>query len=318
MIATLQSLRFVFVMMIFMSHMAWQGIGPFDAGGDCGVAFFFILSGYVLSLGYGERIGQGTFSYRTFMLRRLTKLYPLHWHCLLVFLILSHQPVDSSVVLNALLLQSWIPDSSYYFSCNAVSWFLSDMLFLYVMFPLLYRWMSKMFLAVVLTTCLVAYLLTPDDYINSLLYVHPLVRTVDFCLGIALLRFTNATERQLPQWVGWASIALLAVLLAAYPYADVKWRNAPMFWIPILLLIAVVSRQQGSLSRLLSNRLLQSLGRLAMPLFMTHQLVIRVMEHRLSTLSYVPMLLVCLGVTLLVSWLVDRFFLQQIFRQKII
>ena len=44
MIATLQSLRFVFVMMIFMSHFAYRGFTPFDAGGDCGVAFFFLLS----------------------------------------------------------------------------------------------------------------------------------------------------------------------------------------------------------------------------------------------------------------------------------
>ena len=44
MIETLQSLRFIFIMMIFMSHFAYRGIGPFDAGGDCGVAFFFMLS----------------------------------------------------------------------------------------------------------------------------------------------------------------------------------------------------------------------------------------------------------------------------------
>ena len=51
MISALQSLRFVFVMMIFMSHFSYGGLMPFDAGGDCGVAFFFLLSGFVLTLG---------------------------------------------------------------------------------------------------------------------------------------------------------------------------------------------------------------------------------------------------------------------------
>ena len=47
MIATLQSLRFVFVMMIFMSHFDYRDIRAFDAGGDCGVAFLFLLIGVV-------------------------------------------------------------------------------------------------------------------------------------------------------------------------------------------------------------------------------------------------------------------------------
>lgn len=54
MIATLQSLRFVFVMLIFLSHFEYKEIAPLDAGGDCGVAFFFLLSGYVLSIRYGK------------------------------------------------------------------------------------------------------------------------------------------------------------------------------------------------------------------------------------------------------------------------
>ena len=79
MIETLQALRFIFVLMIFMSHFTYQGICAFDAGGDCGVSFFFILSGFVLSLGYGSRIREGTFSYGRFMQRRLWKIYPLHF-----------------------------------------------------------------------------------------------------------------------------------------------------------------------------------------------------------------------------------------------
>lgn len=36
---SIQALRFVFVMMIFMSHFYYRGFTTFEAGGDCGVAY---------------------------------------------------------------------------------------------------------------------------------------------------------------------------------------------------------------------------------------------------------------------------------------
>ena len=49
MIKTLQSLRFFFIMLVVLSHYIGTS---FDFGGECGVSFFFVLSGFVLSLAY--------------------------------------------------------------------------------------------------------------------------------------------------------------------------------------------------------------------------------------------------------------------------
>ena len=144
MIVTLQSLRFVFVMLIFLSHFSYQDIEALDAGGDCGVTFFFLLSGFVCSLGYGTKIETGQFSYFRFLWRRIRKFYLLHLLCLVFFLVVSMSSIDVKVLLNLLLLQSWVPDSDYYFSCNSVSWFLSSLLCCYLLFPLIYRHLSKM------------------------------------------------------------------------------------------------------------------------------------------------------------------------------
>lgn len=78
-IATLQSMRFVFCMQIFICHyFSNLGFHCFDYGGDAGVTFFFILSGFVLSMGCGASIKNGTFKYVQFLRKCLTKIYPLH------------------------------------------------------------------------------------------------------------------------------------------------------------------------------------------------------------------------------------------------
>lgn len=140
MISSLQSLRGIFAIMIFLTHFKWGGKVLFDAGGDLGVAFFFVLSGFALSAGYQRKISSRNFSTRQFMLRRIFKLYPLHLICLAAFILLNPSYLGSHIpetISNIMLLQSWIPLPEYYFSGNAVGWCLADFLFMYILFPTL-------------------------------------------------------------------------------------------------------------------------------------------------------------------------------------
>lgn len=313
MITTLQALRFIFVMMIFMSHFAYAGIGAFDAGGDCGVAFFFLLSGFVMARGYGSKMHDGTFSYRTFLHRRLLKIYPLHLLCLLAFLLLSHAAIDLRVVLNALLLQCWVPLTQYYFSCNAVSWFLSCILFCYAVFPWLYRHASWSVLVVVMTLYCAVYAAVPYDLVNNILYVNPLVRCVDFFLGIMLCRLFESNRLPAPPaWAELAVVLLLVVALVCYPYTDAKLRNAPLFWLVLIPLIFVFAHAKGPLSPLLASWPMRFLGSLSMPVFLLHPMVCSAVLRRLPEVHYVVALAVCIAAVLLLSWLIDRLLLRKI------
>ena len=52
----LQSLWFIFALMIFFHHVSDEtGIGMFSAGGSCVVSFFIILSGFILAMVYGDK-----------------------------------------------------------------------------------------------------------------------------------------------------------------------------------------------------------------------------------------------------------------------
>ncbi len=313
MIATLQSLRFVFVMMIMMSHFAYHGIGPFDAGGDCGVAFFLILSGFVLSLRYGGEIRNGSFHYGQFLKRRFWKLYPLHLLCLVFFLVVSRTTFDMSVLLNVLLLQAWVPVRDYYFSCNSVSWFLSCLFFCYLLFPWAYKHVSKRWTVGVLATYVMVCLLTPNEDVNAILYVNPMVRFVDFYIGVVLCRiYEKGYSLSGSAWMEWFLFLILMVLLAVYPHADEKLRNAPLYWLVLVPLILVFSKEQGPLSRQLKTGPLLMLASLSMPIFMTHQMLISLLFHWFPDMPVVVMLFLCIFVVLVVSWLIDRFVLKPI------
>ena len=303
MIATLQSLRFVFVMLIFLSHFGYKEITPLDAGGDCGVAFFFLLSGYLLSIGYGKRISDGTFHFAAYMKRRIMKFYPLHLLCLVGILVISHSAIDLRVVLNVLLLQSWVPDSFYYFSCNSVSWFLSSLMFSYLVFPWVYRHQSRGLTACVLAGYVAVYLLTPYDKVNAILYVHPMVRFVDFYLGMQLARWqVKIGKAEWAEWVEWVMVPLLLIAIVVYPGVDEKWRNAPLYWMVLLPFILVFAQQRGIISRLLKSRVMLWLGSVSMPFFLTHHVLIGILTRRLPDMPAGLMLAACLLIILVISW----------------
>lgn len=315
--ASFQSLRFVFVMMIVMSHFSYGGIQPFDAGGDCGVAFFFLLSGFSLSMGYGPKIGSGSFRFGQYLKRRLLKIFPLHLLCLACWIVAFRPAISWYLPLNALLLQSWIPVPGCYFSYNAVSWFLSSLLLCYLLFPLAYRMRGELLSGVVLIVCLTAYILVPSDRINALLYVWAPMRLMDFLLGMLLYRVHLRTQHvSIPRWTEPLLVLLLITALAVYPFADPKLRNAPLYWLVLLPLIYVFARQTGPVSRLLQNRILQWLGSLSMPVFLTHLIIFRILFQLFPSLHWSVMLALSFSIIVTASWIIEHLLLSKILSKK--
>ncbi len=73
-IPALDSLRFLFMLVIFFHHY-----GLYPHGGGFAVSFFFVLSGFSLTIGYRDRVLQPGFNYLSYITKRLVKFYPLHW-----------------------------------------------------------------------------------------------------------------------------------------------------------------------------------------------------------------------------------------------
>ena len=196
MIKELTSLRGIFIFFIFFHHC----LNLFPGGGTMGVAFFFVLGGFSMTLGYKDKVLQQGFSYKQYLLKRCIKFYPLHWLCLLAALPIAlsafHLKQIPVFFLNGALLQTWMPEESVYFSFNAVSWYLADTLFFAIVFPLLIKgiekvktWpkMSKIVVTILLVAVYLAViLLTPTVNYHYVLYICPLMRLFDFIIGVFL------------------------------------------------------------------------------------------------------------------------------------
>ena len=129
---------------------------PPDFQGGLAVSTFFIITGFVLYVGYRHKVcDTETFSYWTFIKRRYARVLPLHWICLIAyapFVFLNYAQIRDDYnfwqnesgeinlimgfVLTPFLMHSWIFSLCYW---NSVCWSLSCQLGFYFCFP----WMCR-------------------------------------------------------------------------------------------------------------------------------------------------------------------------------
>lgn len=292
MLKSIQSLRGIFALFIFLHHVL-----VFAAGGDSGVSFFIMLSGFVLCDGYQQKLCRNAITYKSFIVRRLVKIYPLHLLCLAAaFLLLFREQHNPLVwLVNLLLLQSWFPNPAIHFSGNNVSWFLSVLLLCYGIFPFIIRFVGKSLRKFLLAVCalLVVYFIAirfvPADMSNGVIYINPLFRLPDFILGILLWQILNGKANGLTKRVSemgtgiktvieLAAIAIFIATVAIYPSVQERYGLVSLWWPASAALISVFSlfnENGGFVSRLLQIKPLVFFGDMSFSFYMVHVLVIR-------------------------------------------
>lgn len=279
-IAELQSLRVLAILMIVASHLGLIGIMPFDAGGDCGTAFFFILSGFVTYLSQYDKLKARTYRHKDFLQRRIRKILPWHVGTWIVAVLLSHSWHSLLAALPSLfLVQSWIPRYAIYFGGNPVSWFLSDLLLAWMLLPWLYKWVQKRWSIVVVLGLYAIYTANVSaENINAWLYVFPPVRIVDFLLGMYLSRLFLSTETGCESWYDnlLVIVSIVCITLGCVFYEDLEphLRNAAVFW-PFLLMILFAAARHAAILKPLCWRPLVRLGDCTMVIFLTHWVLLR-------------------------------------------
>jgi peptidoglycan/LPS O-acetylase OafA/YrhL len=151
----LTSIRFVFAMLVvlfhgqsFLSHSGVSDHWPsiilaMMSRGNIGVDFFFVLSGFILSYSYQNRLNQPK-DCVGFWWARFARIYPAYLLAFMVFLPIAVHWVVSGrtrfglviAVLQLTLTQSWVPAAA--MEWNAPAWSLSAEAFFYALFPFIF------------------------------------------------------------------------------------------------------------------------------------------------------------------------------------
>jgi peptidoglycan/LPS O-acetylase OafA/YrhL len=313
-IAPLTGVRFIFAFLVVVYHIgiysAWlDGLAPEWRGviqsGPVAVNFFFVLSGFILTLGYTGR-GAGL---REFYAARVARIYPVYLLGLLLMLPVmataqlpdTVRPPDGpgmwlSLAASAGMVQAWIPEWSLHW--NSPGWSLSAEAFFYGLFPLLLLWVARLGARGAAGVMLGAYavsLLLPvgldavgvidlrsDDvhWDRAMCFANfwPLLRLPEFVLGMAagafFLRRPAGLERAAPAMVWGGLVCIVAGLVAGWGVVPlVVMTNGGLGLCMAVLLLGMACRAEG-LSRLCGAGPMVLLGKASYALYIIHVPVI--------------------------------------------
>ncbi len=214
----LTGLRFFAALGVFFYHAASQIYVKSDlwAVSGAAVSFFFVLSGFILTYVYIERLPK--MGVAQFYLNRWARLWPLHFFLLIIVLVYrypteySHdQELWGKLLANALLVQSWLPFENWPTTFNGVAWSISTEFGFYLVFPALLlmgrRWFLLTYFALIVAIVAGLYwingwIATDADkpFIFGLVYFHPFFRLLEFTSGMMvghayLMGFHRGLER---------------------------------------------------------------------------------------------------------------------------
>jgi len=282
----LTGLRGVGALWVVFYHVQFGHNLPVAEVGYLGVDLFFILSGFVLSHAHFN-IRWCRASYLEFLQTRFARIFPLHWMCLLLtVIIISVYPqirvsmaskfkwVD--LISSIFLVQNWgfgrvVP-------WNVPSWSLSTEWLMSITFPLFLsaeRRIRANLAAFLCVGCLLIFALFLNLTNNSVPDVTlraGLVRTVcEFAAGCLLYRFYESGRQvSMPTKV-------ISVLLFSFGFFIPSWSVVTIFGIPTLILLAAQSG--GLVFTVMSIKPFQFLGQISFSIYLTHWILLQLSDR---------------------------------------
>lgn len=334
-IPELTALRFFAALAVVLSHLHGLGfiniggIHDFLDGGRTAVAFFFILSGFVLAIRYAP--GKTMDGY---MVARFARVYPIHALTLLmsvvpVLLIVRKYPdmaadlfflkehpaatLSLSFIAQIFLLTAWLPFAAMNQPWNGPAWSLSCEIFFYACFPWLRSKINRLSVIAILLVLVAGWVaqgcwlagiekLLPASRGNHIIYQLPLSHLFEFvagvCFGILCERGDLKVLGENRVFVVAITLACIAALSYVAPINPAYYLLSPLF----LILIGSVAAAQRPVA-FLTNRTLVLLGGASYSLYLAHVPILLMLKA--IDLPVHPMLV--LGGLVLTSVVLFRF-----------
>ena len=299
---SVQVLRAVAFLFVFLFH-AFTKLGWWGA---FGVSLFIVLSGYLET----KKHLYDDISALPFAIKKIKKVCPLHIIMMLFAIPLSakialkrHGAIKLliQIFLNAIMAQSWVPIRAIYYSLNAVSWYLTLVVFLALISPKLMRWLRnssvrKIKIVVLTLICcdfIVGYLSMRLPEAHWIAYVCPVTRSFDYIIGGGTYVLAH---KNIKIWMLPTGLTLAIGMLISSAFADFtnELFSSALWIIPSVLIIPTVTENS-----LPAWQPFIILGNISFELFLIHQLIIRylnlVLGHIVAIESLVNKLVIALA-----------------------
>lgn len=343
---SLAGIRCIAILLIVISHLSSYIPGVADYGiGANGVSLFIFLSGFLVAYTHISRYsGKNPIKWAVaYTKKKLGTFYFLHiimfisaLALLIVFALYSNSVTSewivtmiSNGILNLTLMQNWVPDSSVYFSYNAVAWYLSITIFFYMMTPFIFHILAKINTRVKMIGLISGILLIEliwtvifgnTSAAHAMIYIFPAYRLLEFILGCAFGKiFVEGKRCPADSWDKRISIkytllevaAILAFVLAvlAWPYIPAAFGYS-VFYVPFtVFLIYTFAFGRGFMSRIITNPVMLFISLISFEIFLIHQMVIRYLSAACSFVS-IPdavFVILSLAITIISSYLAHKY-----------
>jgi len=253
------------------------------------VDLFFVLSGFVISYTNNGAREQpmGRHEFFSFIASRFSRIYPLHFFCLVMMLILLtmenqlfhfigkehlvHDLNYGNFFIQLLLLNAWIPDTGW----NIASWSISAEMVAYFLFPVMvsivaFRRFAGIGLLLLLSLTFYAYVAMTTGVLDIISGLAPLRCLAGFALGM-LVYLSRDVWHRVPSPV----LSLLQIAAVGWSAAVLATDlNDVLVIPPFMLVVASTWTDRGLLPKLLNWRIPLFLGEISYSIYLTHLVLI--------------------------------------------
>ncbi|QNE15578.1 acyltransferase [Pseudarthrobacter sp. NBSH8] len=297
----LTGIRFVAALWVVLFHYQFQilGILPeahavwslFNAG-YMAVDLFFVLSGFIISYQYLGKFNSGRGDYKSFLWKRLARIYPVHIATLFVFVVMLvagkmagigvGDPTQFTLwgaIKDVLLIRVWVGAD---IGWNYPAWSLSAEWLSYLLFPLIAGAVAVIARRGRATIIALIGLLVVLEGVGAGLIPSlnnmavPAVRVlIGFTIGIAI--YCLVRDRPQSNTAGWLGLLLLVGLILITPLVLEPPVRASVGVLLASAAIYFLAVGGGPAVRLLGSRVLEYGGRISFSMYMTHAIALIVL-----------------------------------------
>ncbi len=255
---------------------------PIISHANLGVSYFFILSGFVMMLAYGNK---DKLNAKNYIMKRGARIAPVYYLALLMMFVyffirlkilkvpFIYAPNITDTLLNLTFLQAWIPEKAQ--TINTAAWSLSVEALFYISFPFLFNHLVKKYnnkhilmtaiLFFVFSQVLFHYFI--KHFTNPLYYYfQPLFHLNEFVMGIAVGKIAIANHKQHNNFLPLIGITTLIILSLYFPIKGLQYHNGMMaiLFCPFIFLL---TKDKSIISTIFTHKKLIWLGEISYSIY---------------------------------------------------